>query len=75
MIHTGSKLGMIPDLLSREVDTIEGYSHLLVKRELTETKMELQDAKGKLSQASKGDQQGVGDTPAGHIKSCSNHDS
>ena len=46
---------VIPDLLSREVDTIEGYSHLLVKRELAETKMELQDAKGKLSQASKRD--------------------
>ena len=29
---------VIPDLLSREVDTIEGYSRLLVKRELTETK-------------------------------------
>ena len=34
-----------------------------MKRELGETKMELQDAKGKLSQA---DQQGVRDTPAGH---------
>ena len=29
---------VIPDLLSREVDTIEGYSRLLVKRELGETK-------------------------------------
>ena len=43
-----------------------------MKRELGETIMELQDAKVKLSQASKGDQQGVGDTPAGHI--CTNHD-
>ena len=30
--------------------------------------------KGKLSQASKRDQQGVGDTPAGHINFCTNHD-
>ena len=49
---------------------IEGYPHPQVKRELGGTKMDLQDAKGKLSQASKGDQQGV----PSHINFCSNHD-
>ena len=37
---------VIPGLLSREVDTLREIPHPQVKRELGETKMELQDAKG-----------------------------
>ena len=64
------KEAVIPDLLNREVEILRDILTPKVKRELGETKTELQDAKGNLSQASKGDQQGV----PSHINFCSNHD-